>query len=811
MKTKNIVEVKEEMLKEYLSSQMLYVEFTSYIENKIKNILIENQIKYQSLNSRVKSYDSLEKKLTEEIINGVRKSIKNLNDLSGVRIIFYDEDELNRFNRIIHDEFNVQSYRPPENIMKYDGTNITISLKKNVNKFKGLLCEIQLTTVLSHAMNEFGHDIIYKDIDELQAKDSIEYNKIIEEFEKAREDALKIVSKFEYISKRVHSIKNGAQNIEIILGPDFGEKLDGVKSLNELENIINKMIEVIPMVNNDAEKYKKIYDSGIIKLIVKKFSELPVETAMFLNYDTYKYKYDKLLEFLKSYKYLWLGDFHIIITNLCEIASRNNLLGEFDKFIEKLLISDKIDSGKGYANYNIHQMAYQLIINKKIDEHIMIKMAEYFCDIRYDYCEEISMNKFAIANKQVNPGEIYKKNIYEVIEEILDIFLDSHSEEALHAIININRGLEINANIFDRNTIYEFFYENYNAIDIYSKNELYESVKFMKKSKFRDSKFYKLFEKDKIQKLYALLFNFQIDEELGNNYDEREKNRSNSLEQYIKTMKKSNISEIITILDIMDDNRIKNSNIYNAGKFLFDIGKGKYGEEILKQKWNEYVFLGVVKSNENYEYEIDNEFKSYKIINAMRQIGIINLDVIERLIVFSEKNSNENIEIEILKLISSNIDLAINKKYKQYLLNKIKKYNKSEQGVMEEVFFSPHVEKTILEKYKENEIEILVENFRYSEFKMLDEYLLSDLFEKYPNRLRQLIRQKLRDNPNFNLPNSYAYSNLTYCDNYKEERYNNLILCMDLLIENKYYQISNYIRYLIGEYNDELGMIYYNT
>ena len=166
--SEKIKKAKEQMLKEYLSSQLIYVEYTSYIENKVKNILIENGIKYQSLSSRVKSYDSLENKLTEKIINGVCKDIKKMNDLSGVRVIFYDEEELKKFNSIVYDEFNVKSYRPSEDIMEYDGINITVSLKKDFNKFKGLLCEIQLTTLLSHAMNEFGHNIIYKDIDELQ-------------------------------------------------------------------------------------------------------------------------------------------------------------------------------------------------------------------------------------------------------------------------------------------------------------------------------------------------------------------------------------------------------------------------------------------------------------------------------------------------------------------------------------------------------------------------------------------------------------------------------------------------------------------
>ena len=38
--SEKIKKAKEQMLKEYLSSQLIYVEYTSYIENKVKNILI---------------------------------------------------------------------------------------------------------------------------------------------------------------------------------------------------------------------------------------------------------------------------------------------------------------------------------------------------------------------------------------------------------------------------------------------------------------------------------------------------------------------------------------------------------------------------------------------------------------------------------------------------------------------------------------------------------------------------------------------------------------------------------------------------
>lgn len=802
---KKVKKAKEQMLKDYLSSQLLYVEFTSYIENKVKNILIENGIKYQSLSSRVKSYDSLENKLTEKMINGVCKNIKKLHDLSGVRVIFYDEEELKKFNNIIYDEFNVKTYKPSEDIMKYDGINITVSLKKDFNKFKGLLCEIQLATLLSHAMNEFGHNIIYKDIDELQAKDGKEYDKIKNIFENVRKDVLKIMASLEFVNRRVHSIKSGAKNIELLLSEDFYEKLQYVNSLNELEEIINKMIEVIPLVNEYEDKYKKMYDSEIIYSIVKKFSELPVETSKFLNYDTYEYKFGKLLKFLHSYKYLWMDNFKEIISVLYVIACDNNIIRIFDNFIENLIVSDKADSNRQLANYNIHEIVYSAIFDKELKDYIRIKLTEYFCSINYNYCEEVEVNKISCISDKVNPNENYKTKIYKAIEEILELFINTNSKDALHTLININCDLERNVDIFDFNPIYEFFYNNYNKIDVFSKNEIYRSVCAWKNTKLKNSEFYKKLKKDKIQNIYAMLFNSFLDEIPGAKYTEKEEFRTKYLNDYIKNFEKSNVEEILAILNTMDNEEINNLNIYNAGRFLINIGSlKKYGKEIIKIKWNEFILIGIVRQDKNYQVIIDDEIRANKITRAMNQTGIIDLNIIKELSTFSAKTKSETLQIEILKLVFNNMDLVTNKESKDYALSIIKKYNSIFKGVMGEILDNPLTEKKIIEEYKYNDICILLENLRYSEFNRLDECFLNDLFEKYPEDLRVLIKQRVKDNPNSNLYNSYSHINLTDCGNYNEERYNNLKLCMELLKENYYYKISNYVHYLIGGYNDQL-------
>lgn len=189
----------------------------------------------------------------------------------------------------------------------------------------------------------------------------------------------------------------------------------------------------------------------------------------------------------------------------------------------------------------------------------------------------------------------------------------------------------------------------------------------------------------------------------------------------------------------------------------------------------------------------------------MLRAGNIDLKVLDKIIEYAEKNKNEKLTLKILKLIVNNNDLVNKKKYKKYFLSKVKGYNTVNKGIMGELLYNPHTEKKIIEDYSYNDLGILLDNFRYSEFNRLDEYFLNDLFEKYPDDLRNLLRYKIKDNPNTNLYNSYSHINLTDCSNYNEERYNNLSLCMEILEKNDYYKISNYIHYLIGEYNDELG------
>ena len=55
-------EIINKLLSQYINLQLEYVNFTNYMNSKIRNLLIENDIHYQSITSRVKDVDSLKKK-----------------------------------------------------------------------------------------------------------------------------------------------------------------------------------------------------------------------------------------------------------------------------------------------------------------------------------------------------------------------------------------------------------------------------------------------------------------------------------------------------------------------------------------------------------------------------------------------------------------------------------------------------------------------------------------------------------------------------------------------------------------------------
>lgn len=170
-------------LDEYNQKIHLYEKFSQIVKDILTAAIStseqEDGYHLQQIQCRAKTYDSLSKRLTE--IDALDSdSIEELRyDLSGCRIIFYYNDDVNAFlhSGIIRDNFkidwdNSRIHGPgasPEVANDYYTANhYVVELNEDrvklaeYSEFKGLKCEIQIHTVLNHAWSETAHDITYK-------------------------------------------------------------------------------------------------------------------------------------------------------------------------------------------------------------------------------------------------------------------------------------------------------------------------------------------------------------------------------------------------------------------------------------------------------------------------------------------------------------------------------------------------------------------------------------------------------------------------------------------------------------------------
>jgi ppGpp synthetase/RelA/SpoT-type nucleotidyltranferase len=146
----------QELVNEYKEKRSLFEEYTKTIRLLLENFLKKHQIQFQTIQFRTKEVPNLyEKLLRKKELQG--KNLLEMMDLSGCRAIFYFEENIEQFTKVLCDEFEVVSYEDKSAPDEYNARHIVLRLKENRfnspenSEFRGLQCEIQLTTVLFHA------------------------------------------------------------------------------------------------------------------------------------------------------------------------------------------------------------------------------------------------------------------------------------------------------------------------------------------------------------------------------------------------------------------------------------------------------------------------------------------------------------------------------------------------------------------------------------------------------------------------------------------------------------------------------------
>jgi ppGpp synthetase/RelA/SpoT-type nucleotidyltranferase len=171
---------------EYCKDQYTkYQTFAKVVDSILGAALKTDEFHLWQIQNRAKEPSSLEKKLLDRGLLG-RTDIENeIKDLAGCRLIFYSNDDVNKFlnSGIISENFDVDwdKSKPHQPVEKnpdvaelYRADHYLVSLKKDRTqlpeyaKFLNLKCEIQIQTILNHAWSETSHDVIYKPMQNIQ-------------------------------------------------------------------------------------------------------------------------------------------------------------------------------------------------------------------------------------------------------------------------------------------------------------------------------------------------------------------------------------------------------------------------------------------------------------------------------------------------------------------------------------------------------------------------------------------------------------------------------------------------------------------
>ncbi|HVM80622.1 MAG TPA: RelA/SpoT domain-containing protein [Stellaceae bacterium] len=167
----------EEYERRYAASYAEFAETIRIILGKTIDASPPTLPRPQFIQARAKAPDKLKRRLDEAGQLDTDRLEEHRKDLAGVRLIFYTNNDVERFlaSRLVFDNFEIEHdatklhIPTPDNPdAKYRAIHYIVRLRDDRTrlpeyaKFRGLRCEIQIQTILNHAWSETSHDIVYK-------------------------------------------------------------------------------------------------------------------------------------------------------------------------------------------------------------------------------------------------------------------------------------------------------------------------------------------------------------------------------------------------------------------------------------------------------------------------------------------------------------------------------------------------------------------------------------------------------------------------------------------------------------------------
>lgn len=335
--------------KKYFPTYEAFAETVRFILEKAI-LAAENLPRPQSVQCRAKGIESLRRRLAEDGKLDTQSLEGDRRDLTGARLIFYTNNDVDRFvaSQLIHENFEIEEnstkiHHPTlENQgARYRAFHYTVRLREErlrlpeYARFAGLRCEIQVQTILEHAWSETSHDILYK-------------NKLGEGY---GGNAMKgIASRFgrimdKYLIPAGYEFQKAQQEYERLLqgkelfDKDIANLLDNAQNNNERYEILSGLKDyAIPNYDNLPAAYEELKGPLLRAVKAARVTEpVPIETT-YGNMDGFKADAVTRLvvEIVESLRYADIVGALQLLIDIYRDESNEHIRGQIVSTVKKL-------------------------------------------------------------------------------------------------------------------------------------------------------------------------------------------------------------------------------------------------------------------------------------------------------------------------------------------------------------------------------------------------------------------------------------------------------------------------------------------
>jgi len=159
----------ERFLKKYNKMLPIYSEAVEAIKEILDEKIENKEYKFQSINFRIKTKESLTRKIHDK--GRKYQRLSDITDIVGVRIVTFMEDQVDIVAEKIKDFFVVDEKNTIDKRKAVDPRSfgymslhyvVSFPLEERYKKFRGLRFEIQIRSLLQHTWATIEHDLGYK-------------------------------------------------------------------------------------------------------------------------------------------------------------------------------------------------------------------------------------------------------------------------------------------------------------------------------------------------------------------------------------------------------------------------------------------------------------------------------------------------------------------------------------------------------------------------------------------------------------------------------------------------------------------------